>query len=379
MIERVAISVRHGTVSSLEIRVPPSVADQWELIDRPEVEQRGAGPRGGRIDSAFVSRSLGRSTIRPSSGSAIVFRWLPTLESMTAREVTIPKITIKDGDADPARVLLALSPEIVVVEFAPGWVRAWDEGRVEPLGEGPYRSVYRRQITASGGRRFSFKARALEKVAMPVLVVPRLLIRTSQGPVAPGERPFVTGSSRTVPTFLSRLPKGTSWWKLALTDGSLNEWILINRSPNIGCGFPAMRSMRPALVELDLQESPRRIRLQAGGFRSSGTAESCFRLSGRCACRGAWRWSGSHGVGATRIDGAGPVFTGSEVLENKPPDRTSGFWEQQASASAIDDFIEPGGGLIRIDIYSVAVDSQPSLALGSFPVRGLSVFVRVSR
>ena len=51
--------------------------------------------------------------------------------------MTVPRITIKEGGAEAARVRLELSPEIIAVDFAPGWARSSDDVRIEPVAEGP--------------------------------------------------------------------------------------------------------------------------------------------------------------------------------------------------------------------------------------------------
>ena len=61
-----------------------------------------------------------------------------TLDSATPREVTIDWITIKEGEAGPAKVELELDPEIVVEDGTPpGWARAASDLRAEPARERP--------------------------------------------------------------------------------------------------------------------------------------------------------------------------------------------------------------------------------------------------
>ena len=74
VVERVSLSVRHGTVSSLEVRVPPEVADPWELVERQEVDKEELGP-GPTDPGAFNCRSLGLSSIRPLYGFDTAFLW----------------------------------------------------------------------------------------------------------------------------------------------------------------------------------------------------------------------------------------------------------------------------------------------------------------
>ena len=72
VIERVAVSVRHGTVNALDIRVPAEFADRWELLERQEVDiqERLREPDGST--HYRLTFGAGRSSSSRRSGFAIV-------------------------------------------------------------------------------------------------------------------------------------------------------------------------------------------------------------------------------------------------------------------------------------------------------------------
>jgi hypothetical protein len=253
VVERVALSVRHGTVSSLEIRVPALVGDPWELVERQEVEREELNrePDGSRRYRLSFSRPVvDQATLR--------FRYrlplVPVLESATAREVTIPAITIKDGEAEAAKALLELSPEIVASDFAPGWVRSSDDIRIEPAAEGPYIQFIEGDVRERR-RPFSLKARALDQVSLPALVVPRLLIRTirgSDGRARTTVRYWVESHGGDFPF---TLPTGLEWIE-ARIDGRIVDRVDFDKTKTqYRIRFPGDTISKAALVELDLQEA----------------------------------------------------------------------------------------------------------------------------
>ena len=196
VLERTTITVRHGDLRSVQIRVPAEFAERWELLDRQidtqELSREADGSRRYRL--SFDRAVLDQTTLR--------FRYrLPLeadLDSATAREVTIKRVTIEEGAVGPARVGLELDPEVVLEDSGPGWIRGSDEFRVEPSIE---RSMLQfvEQDPPTQGRPFTFRARALAQLALPSLVIPRLLIKTTQG---------VDGSRRTTARLLGRVARG---------------------------------------------------------------------------------------------------------------------------------------------------------------------------
>ena len=128
--QRTSFAVRHGTLGSLEIRVPAAIADRWELQDkqdvhREELSRDSDGARRYRI--SFDRPVLEQATLRFRSR----FPLAPSLEATSAREVAIPWISFNEGHNGAAKLGLSLAPEIVLEGVGPGWVRA-DDNRIEP-------------------------------------------------------------------------------------------------------------------------------------------------------------------------------------------------------------------------------------------------------
>ncbi len=253
VLQRTTLTVRQGTVSSLEIQVPAPFADRWELVERQEVERQELGrePDGSRRYRLTFDRPvLDQVTLRFRFRLSLA----PVLDSGTAREVSIPWITIKDGEAGSARVGLLPAQEIVVDETVPGWVRYSDDLHLEPGGEVPVMQFSPGDPQARG-RPFTFKARALAQVSLPALVVPRLLIRTIRG---------IDASARTTARywveshgadFPFALPDGVQWIE-ARVDGRIADRVDHDQSRSrYRLRFPGDAVSRPALVELEYQES----------------------------------------------------------------------------------------------------------------------------
>ena len=253
VIERTTFSVRYGDLRSVIIRVPVEFADRWELLERQEIEieelSRGAdGSRRYRL-------SFDRGAVE---GATVRFRYrlaLPEeLDSTTAREVTINRISIEEGEAGPARVGLELDPEIVVLESAPGWIRASDDLRSEAASERPALEFVEKDPPKLG-RPFAFKARARAQLALPALVIPRLLIKTVQE---------LDGSRRTTARywverhgaeFPFELPEGLEWIG-ARVEGRIAGQVDYDQSRSLyRLRFPGDSGQRPVLVELEFQET----------------------------------------------------------------------------------------------------------------------------
>jgi hypothetical protein len=250
---RAAFVVRHGSVGSLEIRVPASIADRWELLDKELVdrEELGRDTEGARRYAlSFARPVVDRTTIR--------FRYrvplVPGLDSRTAREITIPDVSFKDVSTGPTKVELSLAPEIVLKETDKRWIRTSDEARDQPSGESEAISF---EEDRSSTRRvpFTFKALALEPVPLPSFVVARLLLKTVSG----GEESIRNSAQYWVeshgPDFPFALPEGARWIG-ARVDGRLAEQVDYDPSRvSYRLRFPAEIGSRPALVELEYQSS----------------------------------------------------------------------------------------------------------------------------
>ena len=281
---------------------------------------------------------------------------VPALESATVREVAIPRITIKDGEAEAARALLEVSPEIVVLEFAPGWIRSSDEVRLEPPAEGPYLQFIEGDLREQA-RSFSFKARALEKVSMPALVAPRLLIMTNRGSDGRGRttvRYWVEAHGADFPFVL---PPGLDWIE-ARVDGRIVDRVDFDQSRSqYRLRFPQGAVARPALVELDLQDT---IANSTGGFRLPELGDGGVVLQALWEVRLPWSMA-LVGIPRGWCDENRWGWTGLS-WKRSPGKQTAGQNEwllgATASARAIDDFT--GTGTDDSDRYLFSRRGKPT-------------------
>ncbi len=178
LVQKTTFTVRHGTLGVLEIRVPRAIADDWELLDREVVdrEELGRDADGSRHHRLIFDRPvLDRTTL------AFRFRLpiSPPLDAAGPRELAVPWISFPGAAAGPVRVELTPTLGVVLRGGDPAWARAADDGRADPNGE--FAGLSYTEGSAGSGRPFTFRAQALEPVRLPALLVPRVLIRSSQG------------------------------------------------------------------------------------------------------------------------------------------------------------------------------------------------------
>ena len=253
LVERVTLAVRFGLLNSLEIRVPAAIGDRWELLDKDIVdrEERGRDPDGStRYRLSFLKPVVDRVTIRLRYRLAVS----PALEARTAREIMVPWITATGVPAEPMRVNLSLSPEIVLTELDKNWVVAPDDGE-SPTAQGETTTTFTRGMAGRGddGIPFKFKARALDSVALPTFLVPRLLLRT----VYDGVKSARTSARYWVEAhgseFAFALADGAQWIG-ARIDGRLAEHV--DHDPDrdsYRLRLPAELKSKPVLIELEYQ------------------------------------------------------------------------------------------------------------------------------
>ena len=246
-------TVRNGELTSVPFRVPAELADRWELLDRQEVDafelsREADGPRRYRL--AFNKPVVDKKSVR--------FRYrIPLdrgLDAAAARELSINRIAFEDGESGATRVSLELDPQVVLEGAAPGWIRAPEGPGAEPAGE-RFMLEFVAADPPREGRPFSFKARALRQLALPALVIPRLLVRTTEG---------VDGSRRTIarywaelhgPELAFALPGGLEWVE-ARVDGRIADQVDYDESKaQYRLRFPGDAVSRPLLVELEYQET----------------------------------------------------------------------------------------------------------------------------
>ena len=255
LLGRATFTVRHGALSSLEIRVPASIADRWELLEKELVdrEELGRDPDGTmRYRLSFARPVVDKATVR--------FRYrlplVPGLDARSVSEITIPEISFKNVSPGPTKMEMSLAPEIVLKETDKAWARSTDDVRGESAAEGALIS-FEDGDPSSRQRPFTFKALALEPVPLPSFVVPRLLLKTVSGGDDPIRNSALYWVESHGPDFPFALPEGARWIG-ARVDGRLAEQVDYDPSRvSYRLRFPAEVGSRPALVELEYQLSER--------------------------------------------------------------------------------------------------------------------------
>jgi hypothetical protein len=304
LIERSTIGVRHGVLLSLEILVPAEIVDRWEMLDKElaDREELGPEPGGGRRYRLMFPRPIvDKLTLR--------FRYrlnlISPLDAMTAREVTIPSISLREVPPGPTKVEMSLAPEIVLKGTVQGWIQSSGDSRAEPTGEGAILS-FTESEPSDRGRPFEFQAIALPPVALPSLVVPRLLLKM----VANDDEAIHTSATYWVeahgPDFAFALPDAARWIG-ARIDGRSAEHV--DYDPAHGgyrLRFPGEFGSKSVLVELQYEQGGRGVaatwqapRLSDGGALLQTLWE--LRLPSSLALVGVprgwsdenqWAWSG---------------------------------------------------------------------------------------
>jgi hypothetical protein len=304
LIERSTIGVRHGVLLSLEILVPAEIVDRWEMLDKElaDREELGPEPGGGRRYRLMFPRPIvDKLTLR--------FRYrlnlVSPLDATTAREVAIPSISLREVPPGPTKVEMSLAPEIVLKGTVQGWIQSSGEARAEPTGEGAILS-FTESEPSDRGRPFEFQAIALPPVALPSLVVPRLLLKM----VANDDEAIHTSATYWVeahgPDFAFALPDAARWIG-ARIDGRSAEHV--DYDPAHGgyrLRFPGELGSKSVLVELQYEQGGRGVaptwqapRLSDGGALLQTLWE--LRLPSSLALVGVprgwsdenqWAWSG---------------------------------------------------------------------------------------
>jgi hypothetical protein len=250
LLQRTTFTVRFGTLSSVEIRVPAAISDRWELIGRQGVEREDLGqdPDGvKRYRLIFDQPVLDKVTLRIRSHLPMV----PPLDAASSREVAVPCIVFEGRAEEPARVDLSLAPEIVFEGTDPAWIRSSGDAEAQVAGTVP--AIAFTEGTGKRGRPFRFTLRALEPISLPALVVPRLLITTVLGsdePTRSRARYWVESHG---PIFPFALPDGARWIA-ARIDGRVADQLDYDPSrSSYRLRFPSDVGVKPALVELEYQ------------------------------------------------------------------------------------------------------------------------------
>ncbi len=171
------LHVHHGSVSALDVQVPLSGADSWDVQGPGTVRREELGRGGGE-------RRFRLSFEPPVTGNALLtFRYkMPLDPALAGPEVKreIKPIVVVGCASGSMTVDLGCEPDVEVAALDPAWIAL----RRDPQGKAADGSLRRYQLKAGTQPEegFSFSIRRLDQAPMPPLVAPRALLRTVIGP-----------------------------------------------------------------------------------------------------------------------------------------------------------------------------------------------------
>jgi hypothetical protein len=250
IIQKTTLLVRHGDLTSIDIRVPESLADHWELRDRDLAsrEEIGRDPDGSRNYRLFFKQ-------RPVTDNVVLtFRSrlpvAPALDSSKAREIAIPRITCSPGTASRARLELRLAPGLLFESSGPGWTRSLENLAAPETSPGPALAFVEVEAR-NNSPAFGFSVRALDPISVPPVVVPRMLMESVVGPdsVVRCRASYWLESHDTSLEF--RLQQNARW-VTGRIDGRIAEQV--DRDPahsSLRLWFPPESQSKPVLLELE--------------------------------------------------------------------------------------------------------------------------------
>jgi hypothetical protein len=249
VLQETTFTVRHGNLGSLEIRVPASIADRWELPDRDGLDREALGrDADGNRDYRLTFR-------RPAFDKAVVrFGYhipiAPGLDGSTPRELAMPWISFPGVVPETMRLGLSMAGGLEFRVNDPAWMPA--DVDASNGGRSTSTLAFTRKSDAPA-RPFSFKALALDPVELPSLLVPRLLIRTVQdadGTTRSRARYWLETHG---PALFFAMPEGARWLA-ARVDGRVSDQVDYEASrPGYRLRLPPEARSRPTLVEVEYQ------------------------------------------------------------------------------------------------------------------------------
>ena len=167
--QETSLQVRHGSVSSLTVRVPVSQPDLWQVQGKETIRQEPLAAEAGDGDARRYRLSFAPPIVE---GSSLVFRFRvpmnPALSTASEVKSTIPWVLLEEGSTGLTTVELSMAREIRSTVEDPAWAELGME-RPGPHGsEAPRQYRLVKPGMEKGG--FPFSARLAEQVSLPPLV-----------------------------------------------------------------------------------------------------------------------------------------------------------------------------------------------------------------
>ncbi|QEH37893.1 hypothetical protein OJF2_64850 [Aquisphaera giovannonii] len=244
--QETAVEVRYGSVRELHVLVPVARRELWQVKGRPSITvgelEPAADGRPARCRLTFDPPIEDATTLTFSMRQPITRAAGP--DAPAAGKVSWARI--EEGKAAGVAVELSTAPGVMADVDASGWESP------EARGDAGTPAIYR--LTGAGANDgLPFTPRRAERAALPPLVAPRALLRTSLGP---------DGSCRTQAWFWIEdhpghaelaLPAGSQWIR-ARVDGRLAEQVeRAAEGDAYRIPFPPESAGHPVLLDLEYQ------------------------------------------------------------------------------------------------------------------------------
>jgi len=244
--------VRHGSISSLTVRVPLSRSQAWqvqgkETIKREELDQKAGDSRRYRLvfDPPILESSL------------LTFRFQVPVEGAMANgdpvKTTIPWIGVEEGMSASTTVELAAAPGIKTAVDDTAWTGSALDDEDQSGGDRPRHYRLSKPVPENAG--FTFSARLMDQVSLPPVVVPRSLLRTVLG-VDNESRTHAWYWIESHPASVSFSLPDRAQWIRARIDGRAADQV--EHEPSGGfyrLSLPPESQSKPVLIELEYQLS----------------------------------------------------------------------------------------------------------------------------
>jgi hypothetical protein len=239
-------SVQFGSLDHLDVTVPSVLEGRWDVegIGTGQRVEVGRNSQGDQIVRLKVATELTRST-RLRFRYRIPLHPRPTPGMPAGVMITWVKVEGATGLPAPVRATVVPEGELAIKPQGTSWTSSQPAGTVEGDASA-LRLVASKEVDVLELR---VSARALAD--LPRLVVPRLALRTIQGP----EGDLRTTASYWVETHESSLtfalPAGTELLRVRVGGELLAQVEPLLKGAGFRFGFPAWVGSGPALVELE--------------------------------------------------------------------------------------------------------------------------------
>lgn len=247
--QEITCHVRHGALTTLDIAVPAALAARWDL-EGAEVSSReplDPGPDGAARWRLVLGRAVANAlTLRFLSRIPLDRGLVPD----RATPVTLPMIGVSEGIEAPSRIRVAADSGIGLAPKGSGWIRtSGQETAPERAGEPPPRFT---KVLPPGEPGLPVVvATALPLAPLPLLVAPRLWLRTVQGHDGSLQTSAWYGVEVHEETLAVALPQGATLVRAQVDGRTVTAVERLTRPEGYRLRLPSGATTAPALVGLE--------------------------------------------------------------------------------------------------------------------------------